>query len=84
MFWNNDHRGKKTLFESGTAENSLGMFYDNANCDRCVDDCCILLEGENSPILLEGFLNDSNCIQLEGCTTSLMNDYFIAVSTLQT
>lgn len=81
MFWNKDHRGKKTLFESGTAENELGLFYDNANCDSCQDDCCILLEGTNDPILVEGFLNDSNCIQLEGCETALMNDYFITVST---
>lgn len=81
MFWNKDHRGKRSLFESGTAENSLGLFYDNENCNSCEDTCCILLEGLDSPILIEGFRNDSECIMLEGCEDSLNRDYFVVIST---
>lgn len=82
MYWNNNHRGAKTLFNSGTAENDLGLFYDNVNCDQCSsDDCCILLEGVISPILLEGFSDDGDCLELEGCGSSLSLQYFLAVTT---
>jgi hypothetical protein len=81
MFWNKDHRGKKMIFGE-SAENDLGLFYDNKNCDQCFDDCCILLEGGgDSPVLLEGFSSNFDCILLEGCTNELTTSYFIAVQT---
>ena len=83
MYWNKNHKGIKNLFNSGTSENDLGLFYDNMNCDQCSsDDCCILLEGINSPILIEGFSNDSDCIFLEGCNDGLSLNYFLAITSL--
>jgi hypothetical protein len=81
MFWNNDHKGKKMIF-GASADNDLGLFYDNQNCNQCQDDCCILLEGGNGePILLEGYSTNFDCILLEGCTNEMTVDYFRAVQT---
>lgn len=78
MFWNRNNRGTVNIFNTGTADDRLGLFYDNKNCDICSEDCCILLEGINQGVILLDGLED--CVQMEGCDGELSILYLRAIT----
>jgi len=77
MWWNKDNATTPSPFNTGTADDELGLFYKRQSCTQCDDDCCILLEGVNEPIILEA---SESCIMLEGCDEELDIYYLRAIT----
>lgn len=78
MFWNRSNRNSRNIFNSGTADDALGLFYDSQQCDACHQDCCILLNGSEDPVALNGINQD--CVMLNGCDDELSEPFFAAVN----